>query len=134
MENHEIAISMPLKPRKSAQTPSPSTVISETVACVRSEVSISSSTRICLPILLDTTSIDIIWVSFMSAFYPFRSVGIYTDEYPFALQRLGTTTFVTVPVGKSFQIFNVLYYSGKNLSFGFPLDDLRQREISRGFL
>jgi len=43
----------------------------------------------------------------MTAFYPYRAVGVFTDEHPFALQRLGTTNFATVPIEKSFQIFNV---------------------------
>lgn len=67
----------------------------------------------------------------MAAFYPFRSVGVYTDEFPFALQRLGSTNFVTVPIEKSFQVFNVrfqFFHWSRYLS----LNSLCPCEISRG--
>ncbi|GAB2278180.1 hypothetical protein Dimus_012874 [Dionaea muscipula] len=37
---------------------------------------------------------------------PFRAVGYITSSVPFSVQRLGTETFVTVSVGKAWQIYN----------------------------
>ncbi|KAK1413287.1 hypothetical protein QVD17_35059 [Tagetes erecta] len=42
----------------------------------------------------------------MGIFEPFRAIGYITTTVPFSLQRLGTETFVTVSVGKSWQIYN----------------------------
>ncbi|XP_073143979.1 U3 small nucleolar RNA-associated protein 21 homolog [Henckelia pumila] len=42
----------------------------------------------------------------MGIFEPFRSIGYITTGVPFSVQRLGTETFVTVSVGKAFQIYN----------------------------
>jgi hypothetical protein len=43
----------------------------------------------------------------LGIFEPFRALGYITDNVPFVVQRRGIETFVTVSVGKSFQIFNV---------------------------
>uniref|UniRef100_A0A2P2KH70 Uncharacterized protein MANES_18G125600 n=1 Tax=Rhizophora mucronata TaxID=61149 RepID=A0A2P2KH70_RHIMU len=42
----------------------------------------------------------------MGIFEPYRAIGYITSGVPFSVQRLGTETFVTVSVGKSFQIYN----------------------------
>lgn len=42
----------------------------------------------------------------MGIFEPFRAIGYITDNVPFSVQRLGTETFVTVSVGKAWQIYN----------------------------
>ncbi|OWM86894.1 hypothetical protein CDL15_Pgr015930 [Punica granatum] len=42
----------------------------------------------------------------MGIFEPFRAIGYITGGVPFSVQRLGTETFVTVSVGKAFQIYN----------------------------
>ncbi|KAL3647151.1 hypothetical protein CASFOL_008119 [Castilleja foliolosa] len=42
----------------------------------------------------------------MGIFEPFRAIGYITSHVPFSIQRLGTETFVTVSVGKAFQIYN----------------------------
>ncbi|OMO94083.1 hypothetical protein CCACVL1_06188 [Corchorus capsularis] len=42
----------------------------------------------------------------MGIFEPYRAVGYITSGVPFSVQRLGTETFVTVSVGKAFQIYN----------------------------
>ncbi|KAJ7961683.1 WD40 repeat [Quillaja saponaria] len=42
----------------------------------------------------------------MGIFEPFRAIGYITSSVPFSVQRLGTETFVTVSVGKAFQIYN----------------------------
>ncbi|VFQ89188.1 unnamed protein product [Cuscuta campestris] len=42
----------------------------------------------------------------MGIFEPFRAIGYITTNVPFSLQRLGTETFVTVSIGKAFQIYN----------------------------
>ncbi|GFP84289.1 U3 small nucleolar RNA-associated protein 21 homolog [Phtheirospermum japonicum] len=42
----------------------------------------------------------------MGIFEPFRAIGYITSHVPFSVQRLGTETFVTVSVGKAFQIYN----------------------------
>ncbi|GJM97875.1 hypothetical protein PR202_ga14835 [Eleusine coracana subsp. coracana] len=43
----------------------------------------------------------------MGIFEPFRAIGyINADSVPFSVQRLGTETFVTVSVGKAFQVYN----------------------------
>ncbi|BAU03010.1 uncharacterized protein HKW66_Vig0124930 [Vigna angularis] len=42
----------------------------------------------------------------MGIFEPYRAIGCITTSVPFSVQRLGTETFVTVSVGKAFQIFN----------------------------
>ena len=62
----------------------------------------------------------------MGIFEPFRAIGYITTNVPFSVQRLGTETFVTVSVGKAWQIYNVififLFYAfpfGHNLFFFF---------------
>ncbi|KAK4383667.1 U3 small nucleolar RNA-associated protein 21 [Sesamum angolense] len=42
----------------------------------------------------------------MGIFEPFRALGYITTQVPFSVQRLGTETFVTVSVGKAFQVYN----------------------------
>ncbi|KAL6194597.1 hypothetical protein ACLB2K_035679 [Fragaria x ananassa] len=42
----------------------------------------------------------------MGIFEPFRAIGYTTSPVPFSVQRLGTEAFVTVSVGKAFQIYN----------------------------
>ncbi|PIN27151.1 WD repeat protein [Handroanthus impetiginosus] len=42
----------------------------------------------------------------MGIFEPFRAIGYITTNVPLSVQRLGTETFVTVSVGKAFQIYN----------------------------
>ncbi|XP_042482497.1 U3 small nucleolar RNA-associated protein 21 homolog isoform X2 [Macadamia integrifolia] len=42
----------------------------------------------------------------MGIFEPFRGIGYITSSVPFTVQRLGTETFVTVSVGKAWQVYN----------------------------
>lgn len=42
----------------------------------------------------------------MGIFEPFRAIGYITSNVPISVQRLGTETFVTVSIGKAFQIYN----------------------------
>ncbi|WCJ34926.1 transducin family protein / WD-40 repeat family protein [Euphorbia peplus] len=42
----------------------------------------------------------------MGIFEPYRAIGYITSSVPFVVQRLGTETFVTVSVGKAFQVYN----------------------------
>ncbi|CAN1224039.1 U3 small nucleolar RNA-associated protein 21 homolog [Linum grandiflorum] len=42
----------------------------------------------------------------MGIFEPYRAIGYITSGVPFSIQRLGTETFVTVSVGKAFQVYN----------------------------
>ncbi|KAL9339861.1 hypothetical protein Peur_068876 [Populus x canadensis] len=42
----------------------------------------------------------------MGIFEPFRAIGYITSGVPFSVQRLGTETFLTVSVGKAFQVYN----------------------------
>ncbi|XP_059651888.1 U3 small nucleolar RNA-associated protein 21 homolog [Cornus florida] len=42
----------------------------------------------------------------MGIFEPFRAIGYITSSVPFSVQRLGTETFVTVSIGKSWQIYS----------------------------
>lgn len=42
----------------------------------------------------------------MGIFEPFRAIGYITTGVPFSVQRLGTETFVTVSIGKAWQIYN----------------------------
>lgn len=37
-------------------------------------------------------------------FQPFRALGYITDDVPFAVQRRGKETYVTVSVGKAWQV------------------------------
>jgi hypothetical protein len=37
-------------------------------------------------------------------FLPFRALGYITDDVPFAVQRRGKENFVTVSVGKAWQV------------------------------
>ncbi|RRT69783.1 hypothetical protein B296_00034920 [Ensete ventricosum] len=46
----------------------------------------------------------------MGIFEPYRAIGYITSNVPFAVQRLGTETFVTVSVGKAWQIYNVGFF------------------------
>lgn len=40
----------------------------------------------------------------MALFVPFRALGYITDDVPFAVQRRGKEIFITVSVGKSWQV------------------------------
>ena len=40
-------------------------------------------------------------------FLPFRALGYITEDVPFATQRLGRETFVTVSVGNTWQVDKV---------------------------
>ena len=40
-------------------------------------------------------------------FRPYRALGLVTDSTPFALQHVDGETFVTLSLGKSFQLYNV---------------------------
>ena len=42
-------------------------------------------------------------------FRPFRALGYISDNVPFAVQRRGKETFVTVGVGKAWQVFSCRY-------------------------
>lgn len=42
----------------------------------------------------------------MGIFEPYRAIGYITSSVPFSVQRLGTETFVTVSIGKAWQIYN----------------------------
>ncbi|KAL0377173.1 UNVERIFIED_CONTAM: hypothetical protein Scaly_0834900 [Sesamum calycinum] len=42
----------------------------------------------------------------MGIFEPFRALGCITTQVPVSVQLLGTETFVTVSIGKAFQIYN----------------------------
>ncbi|XP_020672729.1 WD repeat-containing protein 36 [Dendrobium catenatum] len=42
----------------------------------------------------------------MGIFEPYRAIGYITESVPFSVQRLGTETFVTVSVGKAFQVYD----------------------------
>ncbi|KAI4379695.1 hypothetical protein MLD38_005958 [Melastoma candidum] len=42
----------------------------------------------------------------MGIFEPYRAIGYITSGIPFSVNRLGTETFVTVSVGKAFQVYN----------------------------
>ena len=45
----------------------------------------------------------------MGIFESYRAIGYITSNVPFAVQRLGTETFVTVSVEKAWQIYNVSF-------------------------
>ncbi|XP_061994535.1 uncharacterized protein LOC133712445 isoform X2 [Rosa rugosa] len=45
----------------------------------------------------------------MGIFEPFIAIGYTTTSVPFSVQRLGTEAFVTVSVGRAFQIYNVIF-------------------------
>lgn len=45
----------------------------------------------------------------MGIFEPYRAIGCITSGVPFSVQRLGTETFVTVSVGKAWQIYDVSF-------------------------
>ena len=42
----------------------------------------------------------------MALFHPFRALGCITEAVPFAVQRRGRATFVTVSVGDAWQLYN----------------------------
>ncbi|PKA52914.1 Katanin p80 WD40 repeat-containing subunit B1 like [Apostasia shenzhenica] len=42
----------------------------------------------------------------MGIFEPYRAIGYITTGVPFSVQRLGTETFVTVSVGRAFQVYD----------------------------
>lgn len=37
-------------------------------------------------------------------YYPYKAVGYVTDGNPFCVNRLGDETFLSVSIGKSFQV------------------------------
>lgn len=39
-------------------------------------------------------------------FQPYRAVGLVTEDVPFALTTLGPKNFVTVSIGKAFQVYD----------------------------
>lgn len=39
-------------------------------------------------------------------FKPFRALGYITDDVAFAVQRRGKETYVTVSVGRTWQVYN----------------------------
>ena len=41
-----------------------------------------------------------------SLFHPFRALGYVTANLPFAVQRRGRNTFLTVSAGKAWQLYN----------------------------
>lgn len=41
-------------------------------------------------------------------YYPYKAVGYVTDGSPFYVNRLGDETFLTVSIGKSFQVVAAL--------------------------
>ena len=43
----------------------------------------------------------------MSLYAPYKAVGIVTDGKPFAVNQLGTETFLTVSIGSVFQVYRV---------------------------
>ena len=47
----------------------------------------------------------------MGIFEPYRAIGYITSGVPFSVQRLGTETFLTITVGKAFQIYNVNFFN-----------------------
>ena len=48
-------------------------------------------------------------------FLPFRALGYITDHVPFAVQRLGRETYVTVSVGKAWQVRCYAVYEEERL-------------------
>ena len=42
----------------------------------------------------------------MALFHPFRALGYITGDVPWAIQRRGRSTFLTVSAGKSWQTYN----------------------------
>lgn len=68
----------------------------------------------------------------MALFVPFRALGYITDDVPFAVQRRGKETFVTVSVGKSWQVCVV--YKIENLAVyrmctPFPLNEVHTKVL-----
>lgn len=53
----------------------------------------------------------------MGIFEPYRAIGYITSEVPFSVQRLGTETFVTVSVGKAWQVYDVSFRISFYLAF-----------------
>lgn len=46
-------------------------------------------------------------MSASTLFRPYRCIGYVTDAVPVSLNKLGQNNFVTVSVGKAFQVYNV---------------------------
>jgi len=42
----------------------------------------------------------------MALFHPFRALGVVSTDVPFAVQRRGRATFLTVSAGKAWQLYN----------------------------
>lgn len=53
-------------------------------------------------------------------FQPFRALGHISDDVPFAVQRRGKETFVTVSVGKAWQVGAPLFLSALMVVSGIP--------------
>ncbi|KAI5080871.1 hypothetical protein GOP47_0004054 [Adiantum capillus-veneris] len=63
----------------------------------------------------------------MGIFEPYRALGYITDNIPFVVQQRGLENFVTVSVGKAFQIFNCAKLS---LVFVAPQLEKRIRSLA----
>lgn len=48
-------------------------------------------------------------------FAPFRALGLITDDVPFVMQRMGRETFVTVSVGKTWQVCAAMMMHARRL-------------------
>ena len=44
-------------------------------------------------------------------FRPFRALGYITDDVPFAVQRRGKETYVTVSVGRTWQVRAFFFFA-----------------------
>lgn len=44
----------------------------------------------------------------MALFAPYRALGYITDDVPFAIQRRGKETYVTVSIGKAWQVSRLI--------------------------
>jgi U3 small nucleolar RNA-associated protein 21 len=53
-------------------------------------------------------------------FLPFRALGYITDRLPFAVQRLGRETYVTVSVGKAWQVCILCTLQLQRACFSMP--------------
>ena len=60
-------------------------------------------------------------------FQPFRAVGVVSGDVPFCLNALGTRSFVTVPVGNAFHVYDC---ADLRLSLVSALTDLLTSEAT----
>jgi U3 small nucleolar RNA-associated protein 21 len=44
----------------------------------------------------------------MALFAPYRALGYITDDVPFTIQRRGKETYVTVSIGKAWQVSELI--------------------------